>query len=115
MAKRKLNGTPKKKKRRLPKDRCIELSIADGGEVEIAHGSIKALAIKHGDLVIVRLAGERYHQHEINQRVLDLVEGLLVSTGRRAVALVVPADFDIENMSSAKATKVLEALAEKAG
>lgn len=104
MAKVERNGSPK--------GQSISLAF-DGDGVELVHGSMKALGIQHGDLVIVRLAGDRYHEQQTHRRVLELVEEMLVSTGRKAVALVVPADFDLELLPRSIAAQLLEELVAK--
>lgn len=97
-----------------PKGQSISVTIPSDVGVELVHGSMKALSIEPGDLVVVRLHSERYRERDTHRHVLELVEKLLVNTGRRATALVVPEDFDLELLPRSTAIKLLEEIVAKA-
>lgn len=97
-----------------PKGQSISLALGGDGGAELVHGSMKALGIQNGDLVVVRLAGNRYRDRPVQQRVLECIEEMLTRTGQQAIALIVPADFDLELLPRSVATKLLEKIAAKA-
>jgi len=97
-----------------PKGKSISIALEKGGgTIEIIEGSMKSLGIKSGDLILVRLASDRYREHAIYRQVQEVIERMLVNTGRKAVALIVPADFDLEVLPNSVAVPLLEKLVEK--
>ena len=96
-----------------PKGQSIAIAVDEYGEAELISGSMKALALKNGDLVIIRLDSDRYRERALYRSVRDMVKGMLVATGRKAVALIVPADFDLELIPSSMAIELLEEIAAK--
>lgn len=102
MAKVERNGSPK--------GQSVAFTLSSDGSIELVHGSMTALAISNGDLVLVRLGGYRQREHQIRKRVLKLIKGMLESTGQKAVVMVVPADFHFEVLPHEKATELLQEL-----
>ncbi len=97
-----------------PKGKSISIALKKGGgTIEVIEGSMKSLGIKSGDLVVVRLASDRYRERAIYRQVEEVIERMLISTGRKAVALIVPADFDLEVLPNSIAVPLLEELVER--
>lgn len=81
------------------------------GKVELVRGSMKALSMNHGDLLVIRL--EHTPSDGVYKAILKRVSKILRETGRRVTAIVMPKTFDFNLIPHETAVELLAELTKK--
>lgn len=104
---------PSKRTNQVPKGDSISFTVRQPNEVkvELVHGSIKRLKVESGDLLVVRIDGRM--APDVHAKVLDRICEIMESTSVRATTIVVPSDFDFEQIPHNKAVELLQDITAK--
>lgn len=95
---------------KTPTGQEISIEINSGvGTAELVRGSMRKLRLEDGDLLVVRVDARVELRHTVRALFSDLVE----QTGKRAVAVIIPLDYEIESMTHAQARDLLDAILER--